>query len=862
MRNIGQLIEEIIINRDYSHLHYSQYEDNDPKKKSEPIIKRKTILTSDYIKRLTCNIDSTTSILPPNCRYIEPLKRGHIVIIEEPPAYRTIQVEISMRYEVNELEKRGKLEEYGYKNFLSKNKSPYRFTLAFPYVIFILHFNEYNDLTYGQIFLRTQQMRGLSDILLKTPMLNINGSQHVCLGDKARGKYQSLYAGIENAIMVWWSAAFNIDYQENFIAYKNTPIINNYLEWEYFSKENPMFIYNVEWLKHKYNIMKTLNIVRENVSASSERRKIVYRDMTNIFSSPSDTGMEIKPTPRSRKKFKLYYDIAQTVYLDTNTILNVGDPLQMKNEETAFVYSFVGFIDGGDIKYVQMEKNGKLFFMKFNENFKEFIQKQIELYRFTQTVTLSNGIVIKPGNIISVKFEENNIYQKVEYIRRSRDINDQEIFEIKAGKDYYLSHKLDAKVFNTKEPELFGIKIEKGKKYLLIKEPDSLGALIPASEVNYHKIDVLSRENTLVAYFKNSGIGLTSEIHSMSLGTTRKMPMLLNMNNVKPISGIFRVGRNLYNLNRSDYSPLEYGIWGYNGCIFYESYYNLHNPRKEYYKDLIKDDTFSIPGADFDTTFTIGDKVVVANWETPIDILNVKTLQGFKINSENGNISFILLSKDGKLAEEEYINGKLASIRTGYIRRVTNNYDKLSVGTKIIAKESGIVCFPKKDVNIVVAIIIDGPYEPLVLCSNGCTLWYSTVVTKFQKITTKSKKWKTLQHVPIDISKIKFQAGDIINGRRDYKSDHGYLIFDPSTTRYLKVLPLRYYNSYPEHNSLDKYFAKDTIFDCIPNPRIGPVKQTELGTVTGYFDFHGGVIPDIHRRSTLKFINERGGIDV
>lgn len=859
-RTIGPLIEEITINQEYSNLYYSQYKNDDPEKESEPVIKRKTILTSDYIKRLTHNIDPSLSIIPPNCRYIEPLRRGNLVIVEEPPAYRTIKVDLGMKDEMHDLENKDKVEEYGYKNFFSENTRPYSFTLAFPYVIFILYFNEYNDVNHGQVFIRTQQMSGLSDVLLKTPMLNINGSQHVCFGDKVRGKHQSLYAGIEHVIMVWWSSVFNLDYRENYSLYKNTPIINNYFEWEYFSRENPLFVYNVEWISYKYNILNSIKAMKQSINMTG-KKNIAYRDMRSIFTTPSDTGIEMKSTPRSRKKYKLYYDIAQTVYLDSYITLNVGDPLQMKNKETAFVYSFIGFVDGGDIKYVQMEKNGNLFLMKFNDQFKKFMNRQINKFRFARTVTLPNGTVVKSKDIISIKVGTNNLYQKVDYIRRSRDINDQEIFEMKAGVNYYLSHKLDATVLNMKEPEIYGIKLKKGKKYLFIKEPDSPGALVAASEVEYSKLDVAG-DNKLIAYFRNTGTGLTSEKHSIQLGSTRKMPTLLDMDHIKPMSGIFRVGRKIFNLNHNKNTPIDYGIWAYNGSVFYENFYTINQPRKEHYKDLIKDDTFSIPGADFDTIFTIGDKVIIANWENPIDILNVKTLQGFKVNSEYGIVSFILLSKDGTLTEEDYINGTKGVIRTGYIRRVANKYEKLSVGTKIIAKDGGIVCFPKKDVNIVVAIIIDGPYEPLVLCSNGCTLWYSTVMKHFQKIKSTSKKWKALQHVPIDISKIKFQAGDIINGRRDYKNNHGYLIFDPSTTRYLKTSSLDYYTGHPEYNSLDKYFAKDAIFDCIPTPRIGPTKQTELGVITGYFDFHGGVVPDTHKRSIFKFINERGGIDV
>jgi len=201
-------------------------------------------------------------------------------------------------------------------------------------------------------------------------------------------------------------------------------------------------------------------------------------------------------------------------------------------------------------------------------------------------------------------------------------------------------------------------------------------------------------------------------------------------------------------------------------------------------------------------------------------------------------------------------------IKTGYIRKVTNEFKNLSVGTKIKARKSGIACFPKKDVNIIVAIIIDGPYEPLILCSNGCTLWYSSIMNDFQKIKMTSKRWEKLQHIPLDISKIKFQSGDIINWRSTYKNSHGYLLFDPSPTRFLKALPISYYTTYPDIRRFDKYFMQEAIFDCIPTPRLSPSSQNTLPLIRGFFDFHGGVIKDSSEKHFLIFTNERGGMSV
>lgn len=863
MRKEGSLLEEIRINPDYSHLGFSKYEKNRSKKESKPVIQKKSVLTSDYMQRLTRDLNDDSTILPPNCRYVERTSRGTIVLIEEPPAVRTVRISIKMASLLYKLKEENKLEKYGYKDYEYTAGYPHKFTLAFPYVIFLLFFNDYYSYFRGQIFIRAQQITGLSDVLLKAPMLNINQEQNVCFGDRIGGERQSLYDAVRHSIDVWWGSSFNFDYRENYHAYQQTPIINNYLEWQYFSQEDPMFIYGVDWLKHNKNIYQAIQQMKENASATT-RRNLNYQDMVKTFSKPLETGSKAKPTPRSRKTHKLYYDIAQCIYLEDHIILNVGDPVIMKNGEPAFIYSFIGFMTGGDVKYIQLEKNGKLFTMAFNDACKKFMLDQIHQYRFAQSVKLKNGEVVKPGDIISMEINKNNVYKKVDYIRRGRTSEDTEVFEIKTGPHYYLSHEMEAKVFNMKNPIMYGIKIKKNTNYLFIKEPNLSSGLMPASQVQFDRIDV-TNDGILHARFKNTGKELGGEVHQFRMDSEKYMPLILDMKKVRPLNtskAVFRVGRRLYYLKARS-SIINYGAWVYNGTIFYENYYSISKPNSEYIKKLSSDNTFSIPGPDFDTEFSIGDKVIVANWHKPIDILNVKTIQGFKFEATTNDISFILLANDETLSEEVYVSGNTGTIRTGYIRKVTNKFEKLSVGTKIIANKSGISNFPKKDVNIIVAIIIDGPHEPLVLCSNGCTLWYSTIMKDFQKITMKSKTWKTLKHAPLDISKIKFQAGDIINGRRDYKRDGGYIIYDPSTTRYLKCLPIAYYHQgYPDYQTFDKYFSSDAVFECIPTPRLTVSQQTKFGVVKGFVDFHGGVIPDLHNRSQFPFINERGGMNV
>jgi hypothetical protein len=136
---------------------------------------------------------------------------------------------------------------------------------------------------------------------------------------------------------------------------------------------------------------------------------------------------------------------------------------------------------------------------------------------------------------------------------------------------------------------------------------------------------------------------------------------------------------------------------------------------------------------------------------------------------------------------------------------------------KIKANKIKIQNFPKKDVNMIIGFIIDNNIEPLVLCSNGCTLFYSDVINNFEIIDKKSKKWNKLKINPIDMNKIKLQPGDIIKYHKN--SLNRYLVSMKYNELYLVKL-YDYYHSYHSHIYLNTINKNEIILDCIPNPRI------------------------------------------
>ena len=844
--------QEIRLNEKYAHLYISEFIDGGTKGDSKPIIKRKTLTTEKYIKKAFTQ--SNNSILPANCRYIEEINGGHLVIIEEPPAMRTIKVEMDLKHEIKILKDNDKLELYGYKGY--DPTKLHTFSLAFPYVIFILYITENFKLGYGQVFLRPARMVGLSDYICKAPLLNIYTDQHICFGRHGSSQYKSLHEAIENTIMVFWSATFNTDFSSNYNIYENTPFLSTYLEWNYMSEKNPMFVYNAEWIKLPHPLGKQIELFKTMTNLRSKQNIMDFFNLSQKFYTPIASGKKEKVSPKSKNHHMLYYDICQSIFIDDVGDLNVGDTITMKNGDLAYVDSFAGFSDTGSIKYIVFECNDKYFHMKLHNKAVKFLSNQLKKQRFAETARLKNNIVVKPNDIIIIEHNKRKIYQKIKYIRKSRG-TEGDIKEIRLYNDYYLADNLEAEIFDTKNPVIYGMTIEKNEKYLLPHDTESMGAVAHVSLAQFQSLDVVN--NHITANFRASIL----DRKAILLDQPYSFQPLYKEKDCKPLPSIVRIGRKIYNITpKSPSKEIKDDVraWSFGGRLFINERFSSQPLESLQVKYLIKDNVFSIAGVDFNTSFEIGDKVVYADWTNPLDVLNVKTITGFNYNSSDFNIYFVLSDKNGNLSSVKYVDGMNNIIYTGKIRKVTSKYKKLSVGTKIIATKAGIPAFPKKDINIVVAIIIDSPYEPLILCSNGCTLWYSTIMSDFEKITMRSKKWKTLDHVPLNLSKIKFQAGDIINGRSGFKINEGYILFNPIGSKTPRALQCNYYNQDADTFSytVDKHMLSDIVFDCIPNPRVG----TKAKYKAGFYDFHGRLIDDFDK-SFYSFIDDkRGNIDV
>ncbi len=496
---------------------------------------------------------------------------------------------------------------------------------------------------------------------------------------------------------------------------------------------------------------------------------------------------------------------------------------------------------------------------KFTKAFGKFLKQQTKKLRFEETGTLKNGVVVKEDDILILKNSIGlNIYKKVKFIRKTPD----GIHEGSFGDGFYILENTEGEVFDVSNPEFDGIKVNKKDKYLLLHQTQEV-PFIAGSVVKFTSIDT-DNYGKLTLQFHHTNKSVRRDPYRFSLNK-RNTGNLYTMDDVKPLPPLYRCGRRVF-VNRKSGSVLSKGTtFGTPyGLVYENAGVGLDKPNVgEVKKYILQGDHFHIESFDMDIDFAIGDKVIVADWVNPVNMLSIKLIQGFKIDDKTGDITFVLSDKQGNLHQEKYYDGSYGYVFVGRIRKVANQFGKIIAGTKIKAKDAGVPHFPKKDTNIIIGFLTDtdGP-DPLVLCSNCCTLWYSDVVKNFTKTTMKNKKWQLMKHAPIDVAKIKYQPGDIIQGTSDYKSKMAWLVFKNSGGGGgLKILDFNFYTSWPDYFTLDRYISANSRFDCIPNPRIGPKAQTDAGLSKAWPNLHGHYFTC--DKSIFQFINdERSMVNV
>ena len=702
---------EIRMDKDLSHLLMSKRAKNDIDE-TTPMIREKTLLTKELVNRFRSTLSTRVNdeIIPKNCRYIELLENDFkVIVIEEAPKIRTIKVHLSMQREIEMLAREGKLKTYGLTNFLKEHEDPpYMFSLSFPFLVYIFDLDNRDDLIRLKLFYRLSPIISKNDYLLQANLLNVNDKNNVCLGDFTK-KPTSPSDVINSSIEMFWCNTFNIDYHHKLDAYIKAKIseVSSYLTWSYLTKQNPMFIFKVNWLKNDYTlgeeIKKEVNFLKQEVIGSPPND---FSFLTGLFYN--ERGFQVK-TKEEDNQSRLNFSRSDSIFLE-NRELSVGETFKFEDKEVK-VNSFLSSRspDSSPTHIQVIDNKQETSLIKLEPEIMKFLSKQLDDSKFFSSMKLTNGEIIHVDDIVTVDYPSISL-KKVEIIKLGLDGK----VTVKLSGKNYIADNLNAKVVNLDKLDVGGVKLKKNHMYLLIYRSFDLPIKV-YEYVKFEGLRVNEFGDLTIVFIDKHKKSYTRSLTDITPGN------IYDKSKLTPVS-TFRIGRRLYTSSNKD-------VYLTDNSILVNRYYQLLSEFSFLRydatiakADILKDkDRIEIKSFGLNIQFKVGDKVIVIDWLDPVQMLKVHQIVGFSLDTKN--VFYINLKHKDEERSVPYIDFEEGITYTGLVRKITNCYNEIKSGVKIKAKVSGILGFPMKDTNIIVGFITDTGGPPLVLCSNSYTLW-------------------------------------------------------------------------------------------------------------------------------------------
>lgn len=750
-------MEEIVINRSFTSIVTSGEAFSDVFNTEEyftPYKRSKLMSTASFQNKLNgvLRLDGN-DILPNNTRFMKTLKGGDkLVVIEEPPCVRSIHVEFDMDSTIEKLKTTGKLEEYGYENWLKQNEKPYRFHLAFPYIVYILYISSDLCVSVIKVYYRIHPITSFSDYLFLTNLLNVDSSQSMCLGDYPNNaKIRTLVDSINYTLERFWLNSFNKDYIYNYQKYQYIPNICDFLTWEYHTRKDPMFIYNVEWISSKIKLGNVIDdFSRYNHDGIERNQWINFDTILDVFNKPVPT----RSTEDDRDSKIIWNNVVESMIIKDSTIA-VGDMIEIGGKE-CYINAFNGIRQNGICRVptsIEVEDiDNNIMTVELTPTLYTSLGEQICNSKFLSSVEV-NGETIKIGDILVLSYP-NKSYRKVSKIRKARD----GVIEIQFNKnDYYLISKILFEKFDVTNIVVNGVKIEKDKEYFIGTDRYARAPLMISKIGKFVQI----RDNSSGKLFMRFKTIYNDHFHvPLSLSFDSQSPdeehEIFEPTNVERPK-VFR----LFNFLVTTHN-ITYGIVKGRGILSSGRTDDLKYSCNRAKQEIISENSINITSYDIDINLSVGEQVVIADWANPVEMLKIRTIESFTVDKDN-KLFVNTLFKDQKRSDN-YVDFQNGVIEMGKIRKVVTEFGGLRSGDKIRAEIPRLTNFPKKDVNTIVAFLVDtGTKYPLMLCSNCCTLWAAPeVLEQFIVYRRGTRDWGRYQNAPIELNKIRFQSGDVI----------------------------------------------------------------------------------------------------
>jgi len=691
-------------------------------------------------------------VLPKGCKFIRTSPNGStFVVIEEEPQIRTIKATINMESTIQKLERTGKLKEYGYEK-INRRRETNNYTLSFPYIIHTYQFDAGQNLYTSGVFYRLAPLTNIKDYLIYSNLLNVSyPSGEICLGFvKPPAIGGSIIDEVEKLQNVFWNKIFNIDITESYSLYHDDMYISDLLTWQYHTKNDPLFIYKVNWIKSPETLFNMINNsqVLNNIGVRSI-------DIYNVFSKTLYSQQEFLTTSE-----KMHFS-SETHYLGKGIEISLGEVITIDKEKC----EVLGIIH----EEVEDEKRVKLFLQKENKD--TFIKiltialilkliDQLQPKKITE-VTFRNGDVASLNDVFIMKdYNNKSKYMKIKNIVKNDDHIELQTFD----NAWYLVKDSDFTLVDLTNIVIGETKFIVNELYV---------------ELHFH---------TYFNSFLNSQKPF--EILKFTGFNFQRITNFLNLNfirqdiNGKDIGEIIVLSETDINQSHSKIIPFDEAVF-YNGLCFqngrliggFEKYSSVKYDGVMFLDDINKIDDekvinklkeivdnkkdaelqFLNSGINF--SIKIGDLIVIGDGSNFERTLLTQTVVNFEMDTKYFYINTI--DNFGEITKTIYMtfHDEYISINVPLIRHIVLEYNNIKAGTIIRANRSGVPSFPRKDINKIIGFLTDTK-TPMVLCSNLQTIWFDD----FENLFELDPKISNIPMSPIR-TKFRSQAGDLSTAR-------------------------------------------------------------------------------------------------
>ncbi len=819
------------------------------------------VKTEEFYKRLLTTFSVKGVVLPRNCRYVDINDNGYkLIVIEDPPAVRTVNVDFDFSSCVENFKITGKDKVVKVDDLIGKTR-PYKITLSFPYVIYVLLFNQLNRFMRMKVFYRLSPISSEYDYLLKANLPNIGGHETVCLGD-IKNDYDGLSEGVNSVISAFWANSFNTDYITNYAEYaEQVPEFKDFVSWAYHTAVDPMFIFNVKYLKYENHLKKACDLFFQHYGEPFVDSSRILSNLKKILTRT--------PIIINGQMFSSRIGSIDSCFLK-NKPLSIGDQITI-DEKTFYINDIILDQASGHVSYLNLEDTDGSSKMVNVQKIPASAFKIKE--SLVDKIKLADGSEVSAGDSIIVNYPFKKI-KTIEKIRLGRDGN----FEVMLKgdpSDYYLLDKIDARKMGEIKPRYSSIDIKKDEEYIIYRNTNDMFKYF--SHILYTGHEVTTEGDIILTFNENKKYipaGQTTRRWRVYCQGYHENEEALEYTVIKtedlkePATRTFRILNKLYQLNNKD-------VFVVKDCVIMDERKYNSGEAASYNKDLAIQDLIKsdgnkllIPSYDSDIEFNVGDDVVVADWTNIYDMVTPRKIHSFVYDEQ---YLFILTidPETGVLRKDKYIDFKQNMVYVGSIRKINLNVKNLENGNIIVAKTPRIPYFLKKDVNKIVGLITDTiSHPPLVLCSNGLTLW-ADEMDQFEIYPKRHRMYNRLLNKlspAVDPTELKDQLGDFYIIRdNQQKTDVIYFYkntpSDFSSKNYSYFLNIAYpmeKNSYTirntinVHNKPESYSRYGLRRYGFCRPRYSERRKAEERFVRAFPNLLGGYIKSISQFSLYE----------